>query len=306
MPLLNTPATNALAKVNKRDIAHAQIDRNDAALITRGDLQVLVQEYSTTAFALRPSAQRLLDALVSLYTADGAKTRMQALSVTEYSKLCSLTDYKSTKQQLIDDAQSLSWLRISHKDVGTSAFINLFSSGAVNEGAVVVNFTEEFCALLQNKAVMPLPKEYFCINLHKHPNSQAMLRYILENKRINAGRSRADVIPVPTLLAVCPSIPSKDEAGKRVQQRIITPFMRDLDAINEVYCPDDPLFEWNFITTDGKSADYGEPGTPLPCWRYSYFIGLRIKITWLRYPDQTALLEGRRTTQRARKHRRKK
>ena len=97
---------------------------------------------------------------------------------------------------------------------------------------------------------------------------------------MNINKSNENTISVKTLLECTPELPKYEEvmsSGKHVEQRIIKPFTRDMDAITS--------FRWHYC---GKNAaQIEEPDS------YAEFEKSLIHIEWLDYPDQTKRMEAK-------------
>ena len=130
---------------------------------------------------------------------------------------------------------------------------------------------------------MPYPAQLQTLNSKRNPNSYYLLRKIAEHKNMNIGKKNENIIAVKTLLSVAQFIPTYEEvmtADRHLDQRIIKPFERDMDAL-------EATLTWNYC----HSLDQPLTGEELDAMSYATFEGLLIHIKWISYPDQTARLE---------------
>ena len=100
---------------------------------------------------------------------------------------------------------------------------------------------------------------------------------------MNAGKKNEDIIAVKTLLAVAPNLPSYEEVmntDRAISRRIIEPFERDMDALEDT-------LTWTYCHSNNTPLTDEE----LSSMSYDTFISLLIKIDWKQYPDQTARLK---------------
>ena len=100
---------------------------------------------------------------------------------------------------------------------------------------------------------------------------------------MNVGKKNEDIIAVKTLLAVAPNLPSYEEVmatDRALNRRIIEPFERDMDALEDT-------LTWTYCHSNNSPLTDGE----LASLSYDTFISLLIKTDWKQYPDQTARLE---------------
>ena len=100
---------------------------------------------------------------------------------------------------------------------------------------------------------------------------------------MNVGKKNEDIIAVKTLLAAAPNLPSYEEVmntDRALSRRIIEPFERDMDALEDT-------LTWTYCRSNNTPLTDEE----LSSMSYDTFINLLIKIDWKQYPDQTARLE---------------
>ena len=130
---------------------------------------------------------------------------------------------------------------------------------------------------------MPYPAQLWRINQKRNPNSYYFLRRIAEHKNMNIGKKNEDIISVKTLLSASPYLPKRADvakAGRQLKQRIIDPFERDMDELEETLL-------WEYCHSNNTPLTDEE----LQNFSYELFEKLLVKITWKRYPDQTARME---------------
>ena len=151
-------------------------------------------------------------------------------------------------------------------------------------------FGPTFFEMLQRSMVSPYPKRLFELNLNFFPYSYHLGRKIAMDYNMNLGREgREGIISVKTLLDVCHGLPTYDEVmatGKHVDQRIITPFTKNLDHLA-------PDIIWYFCHKNGvKITD-----TEAEWMDYNTFIGLNVAYKIKDWPNEDerrqALIEER-------------
>lgn len=286
-------ATNALTKVKASTKRNTVIDLNGTATITQGSLTITIPNF-TELTGFKTSTYQLLDALTVALTEAGAGTPVVALSLEEYMEKRGLKDRKEARKQASDDLETLFNAKISFKEKRKRGQqeedfhdIRIIDSKGIRNGIINVSFGTVFFGILSDYPIMPYPDQLFRLNGKRNPNSFYLLRKITEHKNMNSGKKNEDTIAVKTLLAVASGLPSKEEVmatGRQLTQRIIEPFERDMNALEDTltweYCHSltAPLTEEEIeqIKTQGMT--------------YEMFEGLLIKVTWKDYPDQTARL----------------
>lgn len=284
-------STNALTKLRATEGKNATIDMvTGEATIKSGNLILKIPNYAKLT-GLKTSTYQLLDAITIALTETGAKSPAVVLSLQDYMERRGLKDRKEARKQITADLEvllksSLSW---EEKRKGGSipyAGVNITDSwiwADAKKTAIVYTFGQTFYNVLLGYPVMPYPAQLQTLNSKRNPNSYYLLRRIAEHKNMNVGKANEDTIAIKTLLAVAPYIPSIEEvkAGNRnIADRIITPFERDMDALEET-------LSWSYCHSNGEPLTDAE----LQGFSYELFTSLMVKTEWKSYPDQTARLE---------------
>lgn len=284
-------STNALTKLRATEGKNATIDMvTGEATIKSGNLILKIPNYAKLT-GLKTSTYQLLDAITIALTETGAKSPTVVLSLQDYMERRGLKDRKEARKQITADLEvllksSLSW---EEKRKGGSipyAGVNITDSwiwADAKKTAIVYTFGQTFYNVLLGYPVMPYPAQLQTLNSKRNPNSYYLLRRIAEHKNMNVGKANEDTIAIKTLLAVAPYIPSIEEvkAGNRnIVDRIITPFERDMDALEET-------LSWSYCHSNGEPLTDAE----LQGFSYELFTSLMVKTEWKSYPDQKARLE---------------
>jgi hypothetical protein len=279
-------ATNTLTKA--RAGKNAIVDSiTDIATIRQGEFIVTIP--SKSLGGLKTSTYQLLDAITVAFTESGAKSPTVILPLEEYMKRRGLKDRKEAKNKAKADMEilrgtSISWEEKRGKKVESYAFVNLADSGEIRRnGDIVFTYGNTFYNILLGYPVMPYPAQLQTLNSKRNPNSYYLLRKIAEHKNMNIGKKNENIIAVKTLLSVAPFLPTYEEVmetGRQLDQRIIKPFERDMDAL-------ETALSWNYC----HSLDQPVTDEELATMSYATFEELLIHTEWRNYPDQTARLE---------------
>ena len=299
-------STNALTKLRATEGKNTTIDPiTKEATIQEGNLILSIPNYEQLA-GLKTSTYQLFDAITIKLTESGAKSPEVILSVDEYMERRGLKDRKEARKQLTADLNvllktSLTWEEKRGKSSIPYAGVNITDSWIWADGkktAVAFTFGKTFYSVLMGYTVMAYPPQLQRLNAKRNPNSYYLGRKIAELKNMNIDKPNNDIISVKTLLSVCPYIPPYDEvmkADRHTEQRIIAPFERDMDALNDT-------LSWEYCQSRGAPLTDEEREN----MKYETFIGLNIKVTWNSYPDQTARLERKAERKKAAKKQAKK
>ena len=282
-------STNALTKLRATEGKGLTIDQiTGDATIKNGNFILTIPKYEQLT-GLKTSTYQLLDAITVALTESGAKSPTVILPLEEYMKRRGLKDRKEAKTQAKADMEilrgaSFSWVEKRGKKVESYAFVNLADSGEIRRnGDIVFTYGNTFYNILLGYPVMPYPAQLQTLNSKRNPNSYYLLRKIAEHKNMNIGKKNEDIIAVKTLLSVAPFIPSYEEVmetGRQLDQRIIKPFERDMDAL-------ETTLSWHYC----HSLEQPLTDEELNTMSYATFEGLMIHTEWRNYPDQTARLE---------------
>lgn len=282
-------ATNALTKVKASTKRNTVIDPiTGTATIKQGNLTITIPDF-TELTGFKTSTYQLLDALTVALTETGAKSPVVALSLEEYMAKRGLKDKKEARKQATDDLETLFNAKISFKEKRKKGQeqdfhdIRIIDSKGIRKGVINVSFGTAFYNILLGYPIMPYPAQLWTLNSKRNPNSFYLLRKIAEHKNMNVGKKNEDIIAVKTLLAVAPNLPSYEEVmatRRQLNQRIIEPFERDMDALEDT-------LTWTYCHSNNSPLADEE----LASLSYDTFISLLIKTDWKNYPDQTARLE---------------
>lgn len=282
-------STNALTKLRATEGKGLTIDQiTGDATIKNGNFILTIPKYEQLT-GLKTSTYQLLDAITVALTESGAKSPTVILPLEEYMKRRGLKDRKEAKTQAKADMEilrgaSFSWEERRGKKTESYSFVNLADSGEIRRnGDIVFTYGTTFYNILLGYPVMPYPAQLQTLNSKRNPNSYYLLRKIAEHKNMNIGKKNENIIAVKTLLSVAPFLPTYEEVmetGRQLDQRIIKPFERDMDAL-------ETTLSWNYC----HSLDQPLTDEELSTMSYATFEELLIHTEWRNYPDQTARLE---------------
>lgn len=294
--------TNELTKVTPTK--HSQPVRIDnvAKTITyqKGNLSIIIP-YSKEFEGLKDSTYHLLDAITREFTRTGERTVI--LRMADFMELRGLKDKREVAKQINADLNVLTSIKISwestekYKGIKSFGYINIAEKGEfyTRPSRIEFIFTQSFYDILKTYNPMPYPDKLFRINSKRHPYSRALGRKIAELKNMDFGKTKEDILTVANLLEQCFGMPTYEEVmkGNRdVKRRIIDPFIRDMDALEE-----EGICSYHFLHKDNT------PLTDKELDRISYndFITLKVIITWFDYPSEIQVAKLERKAQKAEK-----
>lgn len=282
-------ATNMLTKIKPVMEQNTVLDRiTGVATVTQGSLTVTIPHFMELT-SLKTSTYQLLDALTVEFTEAGARSPKIALPLDEYMKKRGLKDRKEARKQAIDDLNILFDAKISfrgkkYKDLVQDFYeIRIIDSMGIKNGIITASFGAAFYDLLLSYPIMPYPSQLWKLSSKRNPNSFYLLRKIAEHKNMNIGKNNENIIAVQTLFDASPNIPSYEqviESDRALNKRIIEPFERDMDALEDT-------LTWTYCQSGGDTITREQA----KIMDYDIIKDLLVKISWKNYPDQTARLE---------------
>lgn len=219
-----------------------------------------------------------LDILIYKLTQKGANSPQITITIKEFMKLRGLRNENKAREQIKRELEVLFSSRISFKDTTSGKFRNyldinlLDAKGIVKNGVIYVTLGLHFYTLIKNYPLMLMPINIFTLDISKNPHSYYICRKITEHLRINLGKPNENIISVQTLIEACPDLPTYEtvsQSGRQVNQRIIQPFIRDLEELEK-------FFEWEFC--NNKQEPLRDEQLYLE--DYNTFIELYIKVKW--------------------------
>lgn len=280
-------------------VDHKQTDMWGTATSTyitrQGKMEVIIEKYVEVEEYLSKelfdsgkvyqSAGKLLDCFLISLAEEGFNSPMVKLPLKTYAELIHKSDLKEVRKRVKGDIAVLKRLKIQNTPARKTKknekdYINVYLFGGVEgikNGVIYFKLNEEFFKVFaEQKNFLYMPIEALQSNEKKNPHTYLLYRKIISHKRINAGKPRENTIKVEELYKFCTSLPRYEEVmntTKQVTKRIIEPFERDLDIINE--------FTWHY--KDGADPkDFKE------------WLDTDIIITWnSQYPSFDTIIEGR-------------
>lgn len=264
--------------------------------------------------------------------------RTVVISVEEFMQMRGLSDLKTARQQLKDSLQtlfnlSLKFIEVRGKGKNKQEFdvdSRILSSKAqliehgegendgdnenpikgkdasaqnpIKNGIARVRFEYDVAEYLAKSFLMPYPQGLLGINGKQNPHSYYLGRKMVEHHNMNIADPNSNRISVRSLLQACPDIPSYEtimQGKKQVTDRIIEPFDRDMDALEEKY---GVLESWEYCNSKGAPLTE-EQLTKLD---YGTWERLLVNFELANYPDQTKRIEKKTRERKAAKEAKEK
>lgn len=283
--ILQGTAVNKYSKITPRleDFTINKFD--DTATYEKDNFSIKIFNISKLSDQ-KTSTKKLFDALLEKFTNDGRKSEEILLPLKDFMLKRGLKDEKSAREQIKADLEILSRTKITFtqklKGGRTRDYFNLGlvqSSQGIKNGIIIAYLDTAFVKLLKTYSPMPITDLSYQLSDKYNPNSYYFLRAISIHKNMNYAKKNANIISVRALLASSPLMPTYKEVYEkgnyRYNERIIEPFERDMDALNEV-------LTWEYCHSNGMPLTDDE----LQNFNYEIFSKLLVKIHWHNYPER--------------------
>lgn len=229
------------------------------------------------------SAGKLLDCLMIKSAEEGFRSPLVILPLREYGEQIDKTDMKELRKKVRADLAVLKRVKISDspKRRKNGEFINVYLFGGIEgikNGKIIFKFNIDFFNIFaMQQSFLYMPIEALQSSERTNPHTYLLYKKIISHKRINVGKPRENIIKVRELYDYCITLPRYEtikSKGGQVDQRIITPFERDLDIIKE--------FSWEY---DGGGIDKTN---------FQQWLEKDIIIYWNNeQPDTATIIKGR-------------
>lgn len=245
------------------------------------------------------------------------------ISVREYMEVCGLRDYKSAYEQLYKGFHELYNVAFEWEGVGSfrkkdpnygkkikfhSRFFGSYSEPVPDlarrdpqyckDGVFSTWVDRTLCEVLLHASLAPFPERLYKVNLHANPLSYPAGSWLLRYKNMNAGTPQESIISVESLRGALDDLPrEEDVSSRRYNELIRQPLERDLCALCRVseggkY----RVLEWRYIDKDGNGlTDEAAAALSFREWEK-----LRIRFSFIDYPDQTKQIEQKQERKRLR------
>lgn len=195
-----------------------------------------------TNTGFRPSTSQLLDFLMVEFTEHGGENPHVVFPIKKYMEKKGIDSEESAIKLLKADLNALFDAKISFKTKTkrgdrTYKDIRIISDRKITQDRICISFGYEFYGVVRDCSVMYYPAEIWKTDIQRNPNKYYFLRKLAEHKHLNKGKKNENIISVNSLLESSPNIPLIDEvrAGdRRIYDRIIKPFERDMNAIQSI------------------------------------------------------------------------
>ncbi len=322
--MIQTALTNAATKTRAtktNTIAHKGVDLDGAFTkysIKNGDFTINLPK-TILPKDLNNNTSKLLDVVFRKLNQIGINNRAFVISKEEFKKLRGIKTEKAWRKKLpslrrdilLLGGSNAEWNAKGKKGKQSFGTMSLFDIFLYENKEIKVAFAPTFFThLLKYGTPMPHNADASnALNDQKNPYSYHLLKKLEEHKYMNSGKSNEDIISTRALRSAIPMFPTLESVTDRhITARIIEPFARDMDVLEEL-----GVFSWEFchkngipLTNEelGRDEETGETIDDKPnvfnC--YEIFDKMLVKITWKNYPSKS--INRKNVKKRTAKHKR--
>ncbi len=240
---------------------------------------------------LNTNTHRFFDVLFCKLNKIGAMNRVFVIPKEEYKELRGIKSESEWAKKLPILKKDIELLRgmgidwnIENKKTGPSfGGMSFFDLLFYENKEIKVSFAPTFFGYLAKygTAMPHNSKVSNALNDHKNPYSYYLLKILECHKYMNSGKPNEDIISTRALRSAIPIFPALEEVAakdRHIAERIIEPFERDLNALEEAVT-------WEYCHKNGTpltDEECSEVST-----NYEMFDDMLIKTTWKDYPPRT-------------------
>ena len=231
--------------------------------------ELLVKSLSQVGSRLSSTVFFLLTALIIEFNNSTRDKKQVLLSVTKYQELRGINSKKKLLEQIRDDLSLLSSFYISYKFTKkNSRKFNSFYNvrliqgwGCIND-IITISFSDEFYEHLKNNTFpMPFHKKIFKLN--PKTSAQPLGFYLFYLYNMNHDKKNANIVSVQSALKKCPTIPTREKAYPKLNQKIIEPFESALETLQN-----EGILRWHYTNANKEPLTQEQLNT----FNYNIFI----------------------------------
>lgn len=267
-----------------------------------GDFIAELRDFKGVHFSgITPSMTKLLSYIQTLWQAGGRKGREVNLSRTEYMKLRGITDLRYLNEAITEDLRGLRAIEaILHRPATKmkrkrpALHIRLIDAYDENFDGdnLKIFLSASFLELMYRLGTTPYALEVLGTNDKDFPHANNMYWAFRDQTRFNPEAKKTNRrLTVLTLLSKC-GFPTEAEVkagGRNYRQRIITPFEKTLDHMQDRNL----IKSWRYLHSDGTPLT-DEETFNLPKLPFKTFKTYMVEIEWPdNEPDTEELIKGR-------------
>ena len=247
-------ATNQLTKIRSKKENFDFDPITGKGIAVQDGFTVSINNFSEVK-GLRPSTHKLITALLMEFTETGGKDTTTTLPLNKYMELRNIDNETAARRQVNEDLETLYSISISFKQKSKYRKIfdyrdmRLVIDKGIEKGIITCTFHPDFYELMKSYQVMPMAKKALGLDDRYNPHAYYFLREFCEHMNMNYFKPNRNLISVTKLLKSAPELPTYEEVMKEdrhYKRKIIEPFERDLDKLNEI-----EAIKWHYCHTNG-------------------------------------------------------
>ncbi len=212
-----------------------------------------------------------------LLTKEAKENAPAYMYLDRYMEVCRIKDRKFAKTSMERALTILSVTAFKVNSTKFTSFTPVIKQAIWNKERkrAEITLNELFIEEYEKYPVCYMSKHSLALNAHNYPNSLYFSYKITNHKQMNLGKTNENIISVKTLIENS-DLPQENERIKAINQKIVEPFERDMDALEKD-------FSWEYVDKDNNILEKEKR----PHTNYNEWLSRNIKITWKQeFPSQ--------------------
>lgn len=282
------PTTVYLDTVRSLRINRKYIDYEaKIATFKKDNVVIYISNFDTAK--INQSVGRLFDTILMAFT--NYRSSQFAIDINYLMDLYKLKDKKSFIEQLERDLIFLRSITITYttgntifKENNTHSWnagfelTGIFRSARVDRGKVFIILEDFFYNRFLKCPVKPFPIDSLRISLNTNPNCGDLLAKLSSHYNINYyKKNNRNRISLKKLLAACPNIPTEIEASPHHTEKILKPFERDMNKLEER-----GILKWEYGNAQEEALTEGQNQNQI----YKVLKEVLIYFDFVNYPER--------------------
>lgn len=211
-------------------------------------------------------------------------------TMSEYMEACGVKNEKEARKTMVRELNTLYNVSLDFtadttengKRIKNNNFLNvrICTHKGIKNGVVTYGYSPVYAKHVINAPITKIPSKLLLINSNINPHAYHLGLKLTYYYNMNEDKPNSNIISVKALTEYCPDLPTYEHVkstGRRYKQQIVTPFEKDMDALQEM-----DILTWEYCNSKYEPlTDYQAENTD----NYEIFKTLFIKFKLYDYPE---------------------